>query len=214
MPERYPGYDVLNKRRSPSWNAKTREVVEQRLAEAAGPPRFLTPEEFACVAALADRIVPQVSGRAPIPVAALVDQHLVRNRGDGYRPPAMPPLREAWRRGLRALEAEAEAAFGARFEALADDRKDELIRKMAAGDLAGPAWEGMPSQEFFKTRVARDLVHAYYAHPTSWSEIGWGGPASPRGYVRMGYDERDPWDAAEVKEGDVESARRRNARVR
>src|SRR6185437_11780422 len=30
-PERYPGYDVLTKRRSPSWNDKTREVIDARL---------------------------------------------------------------------------------------------------------------------------------------------------------------------------------------
>jgi hypothetical protein len=29
----------------------------------------------------------------------------------------------------------------------------------------------------------------------------------------MGYDERDPWEAAEVRNGSVESARRKNRRV-
>ena len=61
--------------------------------------------------------------------------------------------------------------------------------------------------------MAHDIVRAYYAHPTAWSEIGWGGPASPRGYVRMGFDERDPWEAAEVKAGDVANARQKNRRV-
>jgi hypothetical protein len=32
--------------------------------------------------------------------------------------------------------------------------------------------------------------------------------------VRMDYDERDPWEAAEVKDGDVAAARRKNRRVR
>ena len=59
----------------------------------------------------------------------------------------------------------------------------------------------MPSDAFFKMRMAHDIVLAYYAHPTAWSEIGWGGPASPRGYVRMDFDERDSWEAAEVKDG-------------
>ena len=37
--------------------------------------------------------------------------------------------------------------------------------------------------------------------PDVWNEIGFGGPASPRGYVRMGFDKRDPWEAAEAKTG-------------
>ena len=32
MPERYPGYDVLNKRNSPSWNDQTRRAIDERLA--------------------------------------------------------------------------------------------------------------------------------------------------------------------------------------
>ena len=44
-------------------------------------------------------------------------------------------------------------------------------------------------------------------------EIGFGGPASPRGYVRMNFDRRDPWEAVETKPGQDEKARRENARV-
>jgi hypothetical protein len=55
----------------------------------------------------------------------------------------------------------------------------------------------MSCQLFFQERVLHDIVGAYYAHPVSWNEIGFGGPASPRGYVRMGLDKRDPWEAAE-----------------
>src|SRR5262252_10658338 len=54
---------------------------------------------------------------------------------------------------------------------------------------------------------------AYYMHPTAWSEIGWGGPASPRGYVRMDFDRRDPWEAAEAKPGREAEALRENRRV-
>ena len=71
----------------------------------------------------------------------------------------------------------------------------------------------MPPKIFFTQRMAHDIVMAYFSHPTSWNEIGWGGPASPRGYVRMDFDERDPWEAAEVKDGAVDDARRKNHRV-
>ena len=57
----------------------------------------------------------------------------------------------------------------------------------------------MPPAIFFDQRLLHDIVLAYWSHPTAWNEIGWGGPASPRGYVRMGYDERDPWEAAEAR---------------
>jgi hypothetical protein len=49
--------------------------------------------------------------------------------------------------------------------------------------------------------VLHDVINAYYAHPTAWSEIGFGGPASPRGYVRLDAGRRDPWEAAEAPSG-------------
>ncbi len=72
----------------------------------------------------------------------------------------------------------------------------------------------MPPAEFFRLSVLRDIVGAYYSHPTAWSELGFGGPASPRGYVRMDFDRRDPWEAIEATPGREEQARRENRRVR
>ena len=71
----------------------------------------------------------------------------------------------------------------------------------------------MPANGFFHHRIIQDIVSAYYAHPTAWNEIGWGGPASPRGYVRMDFNRRDPWEAAEAKPGHEEEAYRENLRV-
>ncbi len=53
---------------------------------------------------------------------------------------------------------------------------------------------GLPPPRVFNL-ILSAVVGVYYAHPAAWSEIGFGGPASPRGYVRMGLDERDPWEA-------------------
>jgi hypothetical protein len=43
--------------------------------------------------------------------------------------------------------------------------------------------------------------------------MGFGGPASPRGYVRMGLDRRDPWEAAESKPDEEYHALRENQGV-
>lgn len=209
---RFPDYDVLRKRRTPSWNDKTREVIARRLA--IGPePKFFTADEFQTVEALAARIVPQPPSRPAIPVAALVDDKLHLRKQDGYRHAGMPREDEAWRRGLKALDAEADLAHGARFRDLSAENQDRLLARMQKGELAASDWGSMPPKVFFKTRLAHDLVVAYYSHPTAWNEVGWGGPASPRGYVRMDFNERDPWEAAEARDGDVESARRKNRRV-
>jgi hypothetical protein len=209
---RFPGYDVLSKRLTPSWNEKTREVVTHRLS-IGGQPKFFADHEFLTVIAIAARIVPQPKSRPPIPVASLIDEKLHQGESDGYRQAGMPRERAAWRQGLKALDAEATAAFGLPFAQLADPDQDALLARMQKGELTDPAWETMPPDVFFKMRMAHDIVRAYYAHPTAWSEIGWGGPAGPRGYVRLDYDERDSWEAAEVKGGDVEATIRKNRRV-
>ena len=209
---RFPGYDVLAKRHTPSWNAQTRRVIDARLG-IGSEPKFLSAEEFATLHAIAARIVPQPNTRLPIPVAALVDHKLFCDTTDGYRHAGLPREREAWRVGLRALNAEAQRAHGSLFKELDPSQQDALLELMQQGDLHAPEWEEMPPKIFFTQRMAHDIVMAYFSHPTSWNEIGWGGPASPRGYVRMDFDERDPWEAAEVKDGAVEDARRKNHRV-
>jgi len=211
--DEYPGYDVLAKWSGPSWNEKTREVIRRRLA-IAPEPRFFTAEEFETVSAIAARIVPQPTTRPPVPVAALVDRKLDEGAMDGYRMPGMPRDREAWRVGLRALEAEAQSAYQQRFATLTAERQDTLLRRAEAGELNAPEWATLGAKDFFRKRLARDIVLAYYAHPTAWSEIGFGGPASPRGYVRLGFNERDSWEAAEANGDDDAAARWRNRHVR
>ncbi len=212
----YPGYDVLDKRDTPSWNAKTREVIDHRLS--LREPQFFDPAEWAAVQAVCARLVPQPVDRQgngeAIPVAALVDHKLHADHKDGYRNAKLPRQQEAWRRGLRALDAEARATHGAPFESLDGAQQDALLKSMEAGDLHNPAWGDMPPKLFFKQLLLRDVVRAYYSHPTAWSEIGFGGPASPRGYVRLYFNRRDPWEAIEARPGeDRGPVREENQRV-
>ena len=210
---RYPGYDVLSKWSGPSWNEQTRRVITRRLA-IDPEPRFFTVAEFQTVIAIAARVVPQPATRPPIPIAALVDRKLHARLSDGYRGTGMPRDWDAWRLGLKALDAEAKAAYGERFHRLAEGLQDVLLARMKSGELNTPEWGSMRPKEFFTRRMARDIVLAYYSHPTAWNEIGWGGPASPRGYVRLDFDDRDPWEAAEAAEDNGVTARQINRHVR
>jgi hypothetical protein len=200
---RFPGYDVLAKRDTPSWNEQTRRAVDTRLATDPEEHRFFTEAEWRTLRAVCARIMPQPADRArPVPLPAMLDRQVAEGRGDGFRLAWLPPLQEAWRRGLAALEAEAQARSGMPFDALAAEAQDALLRDVQHGQVrAQAAWEGLPPAQFFKARLLRDIVDAYYAHPTAWNEIGFGGPASPRGYVRLGLDRRDPWEAEERNDG-------------
>lgn len=212
MSVRYPGYDVLAKRHTPSWNEKTRRVIDQRLA-LPREPRFFTAEEWRTLEAVCARIIPQPKIRPPVPVAALIDNKLFEHKGDGYRDYRLPPVEEAWRRGLHALDAEGRELNGGAFHELGPAQQDSLLQAAQDGRLTGAAWQGMDSALFFAKRLQPDIVKAYYGHPTAWSEIGFGGPASPRGYVRMDFDRRDSWEAAEAKPGGEDKAAKANARV-
>ena len=194
---RYPDYDVMAKRDTPSWNDITRDVIDERL-QITDEPQFLNAEQFRTLQALCDRIVPQPSLRLnKVPVAGMVDRMLAQTGSVGYRHAGMPPLRQAWRDGLRALDDEARQRFGAPFAELTIGRQETLLGLVQQGDVRSAAWERLPARDFFKHRVLHDVTASYYAHPTAWNEIGFGGPASPRGYVRLQRNRRDPWEAQE-----------------
>lgn len=194
---RYPGYDVLAKRDTPSWDAITRQVVEERLATPL-QPRFFDQAQWTAVVALCDCVVAQPDDRPAVPVAAMLDARLFKNTGDGWRDARMPALRDAWLMGLSALDAESRAAHGHVFAQLKPEQQTALIGALQHGELHDTGWHGMPPDLFFSERVLRDLYAEYYSHPAAWSEIGFGGPANPRGYVRLYKDRRDPWEAIEV----------------
>jgi hypothetical protein len=212
MPDRFPGYDVLSKRHSASWNDLTRRVLDQRLAMPR-EPSFFTEDEWPTLTAVCDRIVPQPKHRPPVPVAAMVDHKMAANLTDGYRNARLPKMQDAWRRGLAALDADARSRHGGRFHTISLAEQNAVLNLMQRGELSSQAWGDMPCKLFFSDRLVHDIVAAYYAHPTSWNEIGFGGPASPRGYVRMGFDRRDPWEAAEARPGHDDEVRWKNRHV-
>lgn len=210
---RYPGYDVLDKRDTPSWDEPTRAVVAARLAPPR-EPRFFNAVEWLAVSALCACVVPQANAQPTVPLAQLLDERLHGGRGDGYRDARLPPLCDAWRLGLAALDAESRTRHELPFASLARDQQNALLERMQRGELNGDAWQGMPAQLFFRERVLHDICGQYYAHPHAWSEIGFGGPANPRGYVRLYFDRRDPWEPAEVHGDDHVQVEKENRRVR
>ena len=57
MRDLYPGYDVLAKRDTPSWNDITRKVIAERLGVDPSAHSFFSDEEWATLRAVCDRII-------------------------------------------------------------------------------------------------------------------------------------------------------------
>jgi len=200
----YLDYDVLDKWDSPSWNDQTREAIRKRLEEV--PQRkFLSKEQWSLLEAIVARLMPQPEREHPVPIVPWIDDMLHKNQGPGYRYADMPPMRDAWRQGLDAVAAEALNRHARPFEELSEDEQDELLTDVQHNRIESRFWNDLPAGGFFLHHLLKATVGFYYSHPFAWNEIGYGGPASPRGYARLGFDERDPWEARELDFG-VKSA--------
>ncbi len=197
----YPEYDVLDKWDTPSWDDYTREIVALRLDQVP-PRRFLEPEEYLTLEAACHRLLPQPDREHPVPIAPWIDEKLHADRKDGYRFEGMPPLRDAWKLGLRGIDDEARARFGDAFRALDAGRQDEVLSCIQQGETRSAVWDELPAKKFFSDHLLTECVAIYYAHPAAWSEIGFGGPASPRGYARRRGNLRDGWEAPLSKRWD------------
>ena len=112
----------------------------------------------------------------------------------------MLPDREAYRIAARAIDEMAHARFGATFFELTVHRQELLLKSLHDGkpDPPHPVWEQMPVHRFW-TMLMEDCVTAYYSHPWAWDEIGFGGPAYPRAYIRLENGLPEPWEAEEVR---------------
>lgn len=194
----YLDYDVLDKRTTPSWDEPTRAVIDDRM-RTPDEPAWCNLAQWATLRALCETIIPQPKDREQVLLAALVDRKIARGKSDGYRNDQLPPLQDAWRIALAALDEESHSRRRVRFADLDDAARIELIVAMERGLLHDPAWQKMSPKLFFSQHVLHDICTAYYAHPYTWSDIGFGGPANPRGYVRMDFNRRDPWEAVEAK---------------
>jgi hypothetical protein len=197
--DRFPDYDVLAKRDTPSWNQRTRDVIDERIALQVADG-VLTPTQIATLRVVVQRLCPDPPRRPPTTTLAMVVDKIARDDNGGHRHHLLPRTAECWRRGLDALEAEARARYEASFAALEPEDAEAILRGVFEGLVRAPEWKSLPPKVFWSWRMLPDCVASHWAQPSLWSAMGFGGPAAPRGYVRTGIDRRDPWEAVEAGE--------------
>ncbi|HEX6496551.1 MAG TPA: gluconate 2-dehydrogenase subunit 3 family protein [Acidobacteriaceae bacterium] len=199
QPGYYPGFSTLAQQSY--WDAATRALILERMTK---PPRnrFFNQQEEQTMRAVVARILPQddrVESRR-IDLLSGIDERLYENRIEGYRYADMPSDQEAYRIAAAAFERMAQELYGQPFHALETLAQEKILRSvhdakpLAAHDI----WSQLNIERFWVLLVG-DCCAVYYAHPYAWDEIGFGGPAYPRGYMRLEEGEPEPWEVEEVR---------------
>ncbi len=198
-PGYYPGFSTLGQQAF--WDDATRKVVLDRV-EKVPPIRFFSPEEARFMKAVFDHLIPQEDRDQAhrIPILNFVDARLYENRIDGYRFENMPPDGEAYKLGIQGIEQLAQAMYARPFLELEPLMQDETLRSIHDGKpiAAAEIWARVPTHMFWMLMLS-DAIEAYYSHPAAWDEVGFGGPAYPRAYMRLEHGAREPWEVNESR---------------
>ena len=179
-------------------STQTRSLLMDRAGanDPAYQARAVAPGQLPCLRALLDQVLPQ--NPPAIDLAARIDAQLADGIGDGWRSADLPADAEAYRAGLRTLDALA----GGTFAALGVGQRDALLRRVADGDAAG-AGAGLldaRQMQLWFADVRSDAVRLYVAHPATlarmgYSGIGYGGDGEPKpGFRHVGIGEREAWE--------------------
>jgi hypothetical protein len=186
MRGRYPDYDVLE--HVEHWDERTRAVVLDRVRKVP-EVRFFDETQARTLRAFCDVLTGQ-DCEPRIPVLEMVDEKLAAARLDGFRYADMPPDPETWRAVAAGLDECARALGHEGFDAAPHACQHEIVERFSKGQLD---WE-LPVAKAWAV-VTRMVLAAFYSHPWAWSEIGFGGPAYPRGFARLGAGQREHWES-------------------
>jgi hypothetical protein len=191
---RFPGFDVLDQ--VGHWDQVTADLITARIGPQPGP-EFFTDGEQATAAALLNQLTGQCDEPLEISLADMVDARLAAGETDGWRYADMPEDGQAWRDTLGYLDKDAHDRCGRSFADASEPDQQALIQAVQDGDDDG-RWHGLPAARVWSlwTRYA---CTALYAHPRAWSEIGFPGPAYPRGYKNAGVGKREPFEVSDAR---------------
>jgi Gluconate 2-dehydrogenase subunit 3 len=189
---RYPDQDVMSE--SPAWDERTRDMLVDRVEH---PPaiRFFGNAEASTLGAFLDVFLGQ-HDEPRVPALAYLDAKLHEGRSEGFRHVALPDDRALWRLIARGLDEVAGQHDATSFADAPAAVRERVVGSFADGKLRSPTWDGIDQKLAWSVATAH-MVDAFWAHPWAWNEMGFPGPAYPRGYARLGPDQREHWEAFE-----------------
>lgn len=188
---RYPEFDVMDE--AEAWDAHTRDIVQQRLVRPSAP-KHLTRHEAETIRAIAQHLLYEDREEILSFIVSHFDKMVGEPIGESERQVGVPPGDKLIKGGVAALDAVAKSRFGRKFLECDGAEGAEILTDLQQGRLeaVGPV-SNIPQKQLFRKLLAT-AVEAYASHPRVWSDIGYAGPAYPRGYYRIERGLRDPWE--------------------
>ncbi len=179
---RYPDFDVFDA--ADTWDHATARVVRERL-DVSTDLHFFSAGESDTVRAFCDICMAQ-DDEPRVPVVELIDAKLSAGQLDGYQYADMPDDRDTWHLVLAGLdEVAARRGVTTGFAALDQQNQEDIVGQLAQAQLSGGSWDRLNVKRAWSVCM-RMILAAFYSHPWAWNEIGFGGPAYPRGFMRLG----------------------------
>jgi len=187
----YETFDVMKEKEH--WDEHTKKIINHRLTEK--PLHFFTEKEAKMMYQLCSILLDDRRQSIMKFVIEHIDATLNTNIGDSQRKAKVPKQTVLIREGLALLDRSCLLQHERTFSSVTDKIRKDIIENIMKGVFPTPAIkQTVPIMEFIY-KILQEATAAYYSHPTVWSEIGYAGPAYPRGYVRTEIGLTDPWEA-------------------
>jgi hypothetical protein len=190
----YPDFNVMDEKNQ--WDPHTQKIVSKRMKiQTLYPFQYLTKQEANTLTQLCSILL----GDDRYPVISYVVYHfdstLKAGIGESQRKVSVPKQSILIRDGLALLNRVCIDMYGSSFDELKEETKKEVVCELILGNLSlQTSQKSIPVKDFMQ-KILNEATAAYYSHPIIWSEIGYAGPAYPRGYVRTEFRLTDPWEA-------------------
>ncbi len=192
MNTHYKEFDVM--RSLEEWDERTQTLIKQRLAKGEKIEFFSDKQQQLLIDVLKVLLAEQDEDVVKR-VAAFIGEQLEKNKGKGYREATLPEAEILYLEGLKGIQETSEAMYkGKDFGQLNHEHKLKVLEAIRQGNPSGNVWQKLNGKKFFKDLLTQ-AVSSFFSQPEIWSEIGYAGPAYPRGYVRVELGGLDPWEA-------------------
>lgn len=194
MPQKtyYPSFNVINE--IDAWDDHTQSIVNARLSDSS-KNQFLSDHEADSLLVISGILMHDTSLEVIRSVVNHIDQTLHSSPGESQRQRGVPAGKDLIRQGLQSLERSAQRNYSSSFLKLGHSQQKQLLQRLSEATVEPSSdWSGVPQQAFFQKLMSL-TIESYCSHPKVWSEIGYAGPAYPRGYVRTQLGQLDPWEA-------------------